>query len=56
MRETEAILRSLLLQAYKAKTLAEVQTAIETMCTSDDIDVVKQRLAELEKQIKNKEQ
>ena len=46
-KETEAILRALLFNAMRAKSLKEVQAAIMAMCSSDDIAAVKAQLAEL---------
>ena len=47
MLETSVILRAILLHAKKAKTLKEVQKAVEAMCSKEDIDAVNQSLLEL---------
>jgi len=47
MLETSVILRAILLQAKKAKSLKEIEKAIEAMCSKEDIDAVNQSLREL---------
>ena len=47
MLETSVILRAILLHAKKAKSVKEIQKAIEAMCTKEDIDAVNQSLREL---------
>ena len=47
MLETSVILRAILLQAKKAKSVKEIEKAIEAMCSKDDIDAVNQSLQEL---------
>ena len=48
--ETDVILRSVLYQAYKAKTAKEIVIAIEAMCTKDQVAAVKEKIQELEKE------
>jgi hypothetical protein len=45
--ETSVILRAILLHAKKAKSLKEIEKAIEAMCSKEDIDAVNQSLREL---------
>ena len=45
--ETSVILRAILLQTKKAKSVKEIQKAIEAMCSKEDIDAVNQSLLEL---------
>ena len=44
------LLRSMLYQVSKAKTLGEAKAAIEVMCSGDDIAAVKEKIAEHNKQ------
>jgi hypothetical protein len=44
--ETSAILRQLLYQVMKAKTLKEAEGAIKVMCTKDDIAAVLTQIEE----------
>jgi len=46
--ETSVILRSLLLTAKKAKSVKEIEKAIEALCGKEDIDAVNQSLKDLE--------
>ncbi|MCL2109465.1 MAG: hypothetical protein FWH20_09010 [Oscillospiraceae bacterium] len=45
MRETDAILQSLLLNHRKAKTVKECITAVEAMCTKENLDAIEAILA-----------
>ena len=54
MLETTVILRSMLYQARTAKSLEEIVTAIEVMCTKDDIAAVKEKISEIQ-ELKSKE-
>ena len=47
--ETTVILRTILYQLKNSKTLEEAISAVEVMCTKDDISAVEQQLS---KQIK----
>ena len=47
MLETSVILRAILLQVKKAKSVKEIEKAIEAMCSKEDIDAVNQSLLEL---------
>ena len=38
--ETSVILRSILLQVKKAKSIKEIEASVEAMCSKDDIDAV----------------
>jgi len=49
-KETEALLRAILLQALRAKSLAEVIMAIKAMCSGDDIAAVEKAIADFEKE------
>ena len=49
-KETEAILRSILLAARRAKSVSEVVMAVEAMCNKEDIDSVDAALAKYEKE------
>jgi len=53
--ETSVILRSILLQVKKAKSVEEIEMAIEAMCSKDDIDAVNQSIQKL-KEIENSAQ
>ena len=44
MKETEIILGTILYQVKKAKTLEEIEDAIEVMCSKDDIAAVEQKI------------
>jgi hypothetical protein len=46
-RETEALLRTLLFNVRRSKTLAEAEAVIRAACTKDDIDSVEQEIARL---------
>jgi hypothetical protein len=46
-RETEAILRAVLFNVRRAKTLAEAEAIIRAMCSKEDIDRVEQEIAKL---------
>jgi len=45
--ETSVILRSILLQVKKAKSIEEIEMALEAMCSKDDIDAVNQSIQRL---------
>jgi len=47
-RETEAILRSVLFNIKRAKTLKEAEAAVRAMCSKEDIDSVEQEISKLE--------
>ena len=47
MMETSVILRAILLQVKKAKSVKEIQKAVEALCQKEDIDAVNQSLKEL---------
>ena len=47
MLETSVILRAILLQVKKAKSIKEIEKAIEAMCQKEDIDAVNQSFREL---------
>ena len=46
--ETSVILRAVLLAAKKAKSVKEIEKAIEALCSKEDIDAVNQSLRDLE--------
>jgi hypothetical protein len=46
-QETTALLRTILFQVKKAKTLKEAEHAVKVMCSKDDIAAVEKELAEL---------
>jgi hypothetical protein len=46
--ETDAILRSILYQLKRAKTLKEAQHAVQAMCTKDMIAAVEQEILALD--------
>ena len=46
--ETSVILRAILLHAKKAKSVKEVEKAVEAMCSKEDIDAVNQSLLALQ--------
>ena len=50
--ETSVILRSLLMQAMKAKSAKEIELAIRSLCSKEDIDAVLQSIHELENEQK----
>lgn len=48
MAEITAILRTLLYQVERAKTLDEAKQAVKVMCSDEDIAIIEQRIAEIE--------
>ena len=48
-KETEAILRSLLMHAYLADDLTQMQHIIKSLCSKDDVASVMAELAEMGK-------
>ena len=47
--ETDALLRAILFQLKRAKTLKEARHAVQAMCTKDMIAAVEKEIIELEK-------
>ena len=52
--ETTAILRAILFQLERAKTLDEAKSAVKVMCSKDDIAAVEKELTELQEMLQNK--
>jgi hypothetical protein len=46
-QKTSALLRTILFQVKKAKSLKEAEHAIKVMCSKDDIAAVEKELSEL---------
>ena len=46
-QETSVILRSILMHAYTLETKAEITAAVESLCTKEDISVVKEQLQKI---------
>ncbi|MCL2056041.1 MAG: hypothetical protein FWH02_02335 [Oscillospiraceae bacterium] len=46
-KDTEVLLRTILYQALRAKSLTEIRAAIKAMCSGDDIASVEKAIAEL---------
>ena len=53
VRETDAILQSILYQVKKAKTVVECVNAVEVMCNKENLDAVEAKLASEKEQEKS---
>ena len=55
-QETDVILRSILFQVKTAKTLKDVENAVEVMCTKDVIAAVNEKAEEFKKRHEEKKE
>ena len=54
-KETEALLRGILFNAKRAKSVEEITSHIEAMCSKEDVDSVDTQIAKLREAEKNKD-